>query len=75
MEAGPPSEPRAVSARTLQGMARVRSGHPVWPLVSDRRAEADGRAPRPGGSLTTLLHLVQPPIDLLVERLASAYHE
>ena len=26
MEAGPPSETRAVSARTLQGMARVRSG-------------------------------------------------
>ena len=27
----------AVTARTLQGMARVRSGQaPAWPLVSDR---------------------------------------
>jgi hypothetical protein len=31
-------DPSAVSARTLQGMARVRSGQaPAWPLASDRR--------------------------------------
>ena len=51
MEAGPRSETRAVSARTLQGMARVRSGQaPAWPLVSGRRgcrgSSAQGRVPK-----------------------------
>ena len=37
----------AVTARTLQGMARVRSGQaPAWPLVSDRSVRRDSRVKR-----------------------------
>jgi len=44
----------AVTARTLQGMARVRSGQaPAWPLVSDRSAAADTVALETGGAART----------------------
>jgi hypothetical protein len=37
----------AVTARTLQGMARVRSGQaPAWPLVSDRSVRRGSRVKR-----------------------------
>ena len=37
----------AVTARTLQGMARVRSGQaPAWPLVTDRSARRGSRVKR-----------------------------
>jgi hypothetical protein len=40
-------ESSAVSARTLQGMARVRSGQaPAWPLVSDRSVRSGSRVKR-----------------------------
>ena len=40
-------EPPAVTAHTLQGMARVRSGQaPAWPLVSDRSVRSGSRVKR-----------------------------
>jgi hypothetical protein len=43
----PDHEDCPMTARTLQGMARVRSGQaPAWPLVSDRSARRGSRVKR-----------------------------